>query len=93
MRERDNFLSYGLFPDNKISIEWVRLLPDYLNQFLLIVDAGFEPDDPAVRIGILYSAWLEHQPRCVIITRVGVVGEQTFAVSEKSLVKVKRLVA
>lgn len=65
MREAIKFTDYRLLPDDEIAVEWVRSLPDHLNQFLLIIDAGCEPDDCAVRTGILCAAWFTHEAGCV----------------------------
>ena len=69
MREAVKVTNYRLLPDDRIEVEWVRSLPGHVNQFLLIIDAGCEPDDRAVRIGILNAAWFEHEAGCVLVSR------------------------
>lgn len=93
MREAVKFTNYRLLPDDRIEVEWVRSLPGHVNQFLLIIDAGCEPDDRAVRIGILNAAWFEHEAGCVLVSRGDLVVNQRFAVSEYPLVGASRLAA
>lgn len=93
MRESVKFLNYCLMPDDRIEVEWVRSLPAHINQFLLIIDAGCEPDDRAVRFGILRAEWFEHEAGCVLVSQGDLVVKRRFAVSEKPLVNANLLAA
>ncbi|MDQ3062639.1 MAG: hypothetical protein M3R14_07210 [Acidobacteriota bacterium] len=93
MREAVKFLNYRFLPDDKIAVEWVRSLPSHVDHFLLIIDAGCEPGDREVRVGILRAAWFEHEAGCVLVLRGDLVVNQRFAVSENPLVSVNRLAA
>ncbi len=93
MREAVKFLNYCLLPDDEIAVEWVRSLPNHINLFLLIIDAGCEPDDRAVRIGILRGAWFGHEAGCILVSRGDLIVKQRFAISENPLVSVSRLAA
>jgi hypothetical protein len=93
MYEPVKFLNFGLMPSDEIEVDWVRSLPSHINQFLLIIDAGYEPDDREVRVGILRAAWFGHEAGCVLVSRGDLVIKQRFALSEKPLVNANRLAA
>lgn len=86
MREAVKFLHYGFISTDEIAMEWLASLPKHLDRGALILAAGYEPDDGDVRLGVLRTAWGDHEAGCLLVSHGRLAVNRRFALSEKPLV-------
>ncbi len=80
------FITYQFVRDDGPLVDWLESLPDYLDHYETILAAGYEPEDPTVKVGVLNGAWYEHPKGCLLVSYGEPREGERFALSVESVV-------
>jgi hypothetical protein len=86
MYETIKFIKYEFLSTDDIDIEWIQSLPQHLDNDDIILDAGYDPEDSNIFLGVLLSQWCGHEPGCLLVSNGELTVNKRFAISEKPLV-------
>ena len=89
--QQTKFITYQFMRNDGPSVDWLESLPSELDRYEIILAAGYEPEDPTVKVGLLNQAWYEHPKECLLFAYGGLREGERFTLSVDPIVLPHRI--